>query len=107
MNILFDHSVPAPLAKGLSSHYVRTAAQENWNALKNGDLLATIESSGRFDVFVTCDQNIAFQQDLTDRTLAVIVIDTNIWPVIMTDIDKVVRAVNAATTSSMQIVRYP
>jgi hypothetical protein len=105
LNVLFDHNVPVQLISVLSNHTVRTAAQEGWDALSNGDLLAA--ASSQFDVFVTCDQNIVHQQRLSSRSIAIVAVNTNIWPVIRTDPSRITRAVDAATTGGYQAVDYP
>lgn len=105
MRVLLDHSVPASLRWSLTHHQVRTTAQEGWNTLNNGALLAAAETS--FDVFVTCDQNIAHQQNLAGRRIAIVAVNTNSWPVISSDPSRVVKAVDAATVGSYQTVTYP
>ncbi len=106
MRVLLDHSVPAPLKRSLSHHEVRTTAEEGWDTMQNGSLLAAAANSG-FDVFVTCDQNLAYQQNMIGRRIAVVVIDTNAWPVINADVTRIVRAVDSATTGSFVTVTYP
>jgi hypothetical protein len=105
LRILLDHSVPAPLRSSLAHHDVRTTAQEGWDTLKNGDLLAVAEAA--FDVFVTCDQNIAYQQNLRGRQIAIVAINTNAWPVIGNDPGMVVQAIDRATPGNFQTVNYP
>jgi hypothetical protein len=105
MDVLLDHNVPVPLVELLHGHAVRTAVQEGWDALSNGKLLAA--AGARFDVLVTCDQNIVHQQNLSGRTIAIVAVSTNLWPVIRADPDRVKRAVDAATAGSYQAVNYP
>jgi hypothetical protein len=94
------------LTQSLSGHEVRTTAEEAWDQLQNGALLAAAAEAG-FDVFVTCDQNIAYQQNMSGRRIAIVVINTNSWPVIRSDTAKVVQAVDAAATGSFATVIYP
>jgi len=94
------------LRHSLSHHDVRTTAQEGWDKLQNGALLAAATQAG-FDVFVTCDQNMSHQQNMSGRRIAMVVINTNSWPVISTDTTKVVQAVDAAATGSFATVTYP
>lgn len=105
MNVLLDHNVPVPVAELLPGHAVRTAVQEGWDGLSNGRLLAAAEA--RFDVLVTCDQNIVYQQNLSGRTIAIVAVSTNLWPVIKADPGRIRRAVETATTGSYQMVDYP
>ncbi len=63
MKVLLDHCVPRRFGKLLAEHQVRTAFEMGWAGLKNGELLA--QAASRFDAFVTVDQNVQFQQNLT------------------------------------------
>jgi hypothetical protein len=78
MRILFDQGTPVPLKEYLSEHQVQTAYELGWSWLPNGELLAAAE--GRFDVLVTTDRNLRFQQSLSGRKLAVLVLPTTSWP---------------------------
>ena len=72
MNILFDVNVPWNLRKFLTPHYVVTTQQKGWRRLENGDLLAIAQQE--FEVFLTVDSNIDFQQHLGEFVIAVIVL---------------------------------
>jgi hypothetical protein len=93
MRILFDQGTPAPLRRALAPHEVSTAFELGWSNLENGDLLRTAE--GRFEVFVTTDQNLRHQQNLTGRQLAILVLPTTNWLEIQRHQDEVAAAVNA------------
>ena len=93
MKILFDHGTPAPLRRSLPGHEISTAYEMGWAKLSNGDLLAAAEKS--FDVFITTDQNLRYQQNLTGRRLAILVLPTTSWPEIQKHTDKVAGAVTA------------
>ena len=79
MKILFDTNTPATLARSLRGHRVTRAGELGWQRLANGALLDAAEKAG-FDVLVTCDQNVRYQQNFTDRKLAVVILSTNHWP---------------------------
>lgn len=81
MRILFDHGTPAPLRSFLTGHTVRAAKAQGWDTLTNGDLLTAAEAAG-FDLLVTTDKNIRYQQNLTCRTIAVLVLGNAQWPVL-------------------------
>ncbi len=81
MRILFDHGTPAPLRSCLTGHTVREAKAQGWDTFKNGDLLTAAEAAG-FDVLVTTDKNLRYQQNLSDRTIAIIVLGNAQWPVL-------------------------
>jgi NAD(P)H-hydrate repair Nnr-like enzyme with NAD(P)H-hydrate epimerase domain len=90
---VFDQGTPAPLRSHLSAHQVSTAFELNWGTLKNGELLSKAEAAG-FEVLVTTDQNLRYQQNLSKRRIAVVVIGTTSWPRIKKGVAAVVDAVN-------------
>ena len=73
MRILLDEQLPRQLAPYLIGHAARTVQQESWAGLKNGVLLTSAEAAG-FDVFLTGDQNLEFQQNISKRRLGVVVL---------------------------------
>lgn len=75
MKILLDECVPVPLGKILSEHICRTAQQMGWKSIENGALLDLAE--GEFDVFITADQGVRYQQNLTGRRIAILELSTN------------------------------
>jgi len=106
MLILFDHSTPAPLSTPLSGHTVTKAKDRGWDKLTNGDLLVEAERAG-YDVLLTADKNIRYQQNLVGRQLALVVLSTPQWPRVRLYLDRVVAAVNAATPGSYTEVDIP
>ena len=72
MRVLLDEQLPRQLAQYMVGHDVRTVQQQSWAGLKNGALLAAAEAAG-FPVLLTGDQNLEHQQNLTKRTLDVVV----------------------------------
>jgi hypothetical protein len=99
MKILFDQATPLPIRQYLRSHIVRTAAQEGWSRLRNGDLLRAAEQAG-FDLLLTSYRNMGYQQNLTGRKLAIVVISLQQWPQLRLHIQSVVDAVNVALPGS-------
>ena len=79
MTILFDGNTPTPLRRALRGHKATRARELNWQSLRNGALLDAAEEAG-FDILLTCDQNIAYQQNFSGRKLAVLILPTNHWP---------------------------
>ena len=75
MRILLDEYVPWPMHKLLAGHECSTAQQRGWGGIKNGDLLRLAE--GEFDLFITSDQNIRYQQNLANRSIAILELSTN------------------------------
>jgi uncharacterized protein DUF5615 len=72
VRVLLDECVDWRLSRDLTSHDVKTARQMGWSTIKNGELLAL--TAPVFDVFVTVDRNLSFQQNLAVHSLAVIVL---------------------------------
>jgi hypothetical protein len=95
MLVLFDQGTPVPIRKYLKGHAVQTTAQRGWEELKNGELLKAAEEA-EFEVFLTPDKNIRYQQNLALRTIAIVVLGNSQWPVLRHHVDRVVAAVNAA-----------
>jgi len=106
MLILFDHGTPRGIARFLPDHTVTRAKERGWDRLTNGDLLSEAERA-RFDVLLTTDKNIRYQQNLSDRKIAVVVLSTPQWPLVRLHIDKIAAAVNAATPGSYAEVEIP
>jgi len=79
VRILFDQGTPVPLRQSLTRHEVTTVYECGWSRLKNGELLETAEKRG-FDVLVTTDSNLKYQQNLTSRRIAIVVLSTPSWP---------------------------
>jgi hypothetical protein len=99
MLILFDHVTPRGIARFLPGHTVTKAKDRGWDTLSNGDLLAVAEQAG-FDVLLTADKNMRYQQNLTGRRIALVVLSTPQWPVVRLHIERIAAAVNAATPGS-------
>ena|SRR5690242_5544165 len=93
MRILFDHGTPAPLRHGLADHEVSTAREMGWDELDNGALIAAAEK--HFEVLITTDQSIRYQQNLTSRKLAILVLPTTSWPKIKFHRAAIINAVAA------------
>ena len=72
MRILLDESLPHDLAALIPGHEVSTVRDEGWTSVKNGKLLAL--AATRFDVFITADRNLEFQQNLAKLPVAVVVL---------------------------------
>jgi hypothetical protein len=104
MHVLFDNGVPRGVASGLSGHVVEEARDRGWDRLKNGDLLDAAEAAG-FDVFVTTDRNIQYQQNLSKRTLAIVGLSKGSWPLIKHQLSDIASAVAATTPGSVRRLR--
>jgi hypothetical protein len=106
MLILFDHSTPAPLRYALKGHVIVEAVERGWERLANGALLEAAEAAG-FDLFVTADKNIRYQQNLTGRRVAIVALGNAQWPVLRQHVERVAAVVDAATPGSYAEVSIP
>ena len=106
MLILFDQATPVPLRPYLKGHTVRTAAQQGWDRLKNGDLLEAVEEAG-FDMLLTTDKNMRYQQNFVGRKIAVLVLGQQNWSLLLPHVQLVVDAVNAITPGNYAEVEIP
>jgi hypothetical protein len=78
MRILFDQGAPSGIARSLSGHEVTQAMERGWDRISNGELLNVAEAAG-FDVLLTTDKKLRYQQNLTGRRLAVVVLGNSTW----------------------------
>ena len=81
MLVLFDQGAPKGVAPSLKGHTVLTARERGWDQLTNGALLEAAEGAA-FDVLFTTDQRIRYQQNLTGRKLAIILLPSNQVPIV-------------------------
>lgn len=106
MLVLFDQGTPVGIRRHLNAHTVRTAAEEGWSTLLNGQLLRAAEDAG-FDVLLTTDGSLPFQQKLEGRRLAVIVLTKNRWSLIRRVLPEIAAAVASAKPGSWAEVQVP
>jgi hypothetical protein len=107
MLILFDHGTPAGLARVLTLHTVFTAQSRGWDTLENGALLTAAEAAS-FDLLVTTDRRIRYQQNLSGRKIAIVVLaGTTKWSRIRLQFGRIMAAVNAAAPGSYVEVEIP
>ena len=95
MRVLFDECVPWPIHHAFTPHACSSAQLRGWAGRRNGALLTSAEAE--FDVFVTADQNLNYQQNLTGRRIGVVVVSTN-------DLRRLRQAV-AAIVLAIELVR--
>jgi hypothetical protein len=107
MKIILDESVPQKLRLLIEGgHMVVTTWFQGWSGLKNGALLDAAEEAG-FDLFITADQELSYQQNLTGRQMALVVLSTNNWSIIKVHIGEIMAVIDAATPGSYTEVRIP
>ena len=99
MKVLFDQNVPRKLVAALAKHEVTRSAQLGWEKLQNGDLLRAAEAAD-FVCLVTADRNLAYQQNLGMRRIAIVVLPSGNWPLVQTRLGEIVAAVDGAQSGS-------
>jgi hypothetical protein len=107
MLILFDHGTPRGLTAALPGHSVITAQSRGWDRLSNGDLLDVAEQMG-IDLLLTTDQRIRYQQNLTVRRIALVVLTgTTKWSRVRLHLERIAAAVSAAAPGTCAEVEIP
>jgi predicted nuclease of predicted toxin-antitoxin system len=107
VKILLDESVPQKLRLLIEGgHVTFTAWFQGWSGLKNGPLLDAAEEAG-FDLFITADQELRYQQNLKGRKIAIVVLSTNNWELVKASILRIMAAIDAATPGSYAEVGIP
>jgi hypothetical protein len=107
MLILFDHGTPKRLAAALSGHTVVSAQSRGWDRVTNGVLLDVSEQAG-FDLLLSTDQGIRYQQNLAGRKIAIVVLTgATKWSRVRLHLSVIAAVVNAATPGSYTEVKIP
>ena len=107
MRIVFDKNVPVGVRRFLTKHEVRTFVEMGWHPqLENGELFMAAGAAG-FDVMVTSDQNIRYQQNLRGQKLALVVLGSNIWPVVRQYSAAIMARVDGATPGGYDFIEMP
>jgi len=104
--VLFDQGTPVPLRRLLTQPEVATAYERGWAQLQNGSLLDVAEAEG-YELLVTTDTNLRYQQNLASRRIAIVVLTTTSWPRIQRAIDLVVQAVDSAVPGGYFEIAIP
>jgi predicted nuclease of predicted toxin-antitoxin system len=103
VKVLFDHNVPFGLRKALAEHEVALADEMGWAKVGNGELLRSAEDAG-FEVMLTCDQNLVYQQNMTKRQISLVILNTNNWKLLQRNLRMIVEAVGSAERGSFQFL---
>ena len=106
MHILFDQGTPVPLRRCLTDHDVATAYERGWSSVTNGDLIRLAELNG-FELLITTDTNLRYQQNLQGRSLAILVLTTTSWPRIRLATGNIVAAIRGIEAGSYQELVIP
>jgi hypothetical protein len=94
MRVLFDQGTPVPLRQFLASHTVTTVYEKGWSTTRNGDLLRLADQQ-MFEVFLTTDHNLKYQQNLKELQIAIVVLPTTSWPVIQKHTAKIAEVLDS------------
>jgi hypothetical protein len=106
MLVLFDNGSPRGLAAFLAGHKVEEARLHGWEELANGDLIEAAEAAG-FEVLVTTDKNIRYQQNLKGRKIAIVVLQHSQWPMVKLVAAEIAAAVDAVQPGGYVEVEVP
>lgn len=106
MKILFDNGTPKPIARSLVGHEITFARRIGWHELENGELIQKAEEAG-YEVLLSTDKNIQYQQNLAGRKIALVILGNQQWPLVKLHLDKIAAAVNAAAPGSFVEVNIP
>ena len=100
MRILFDNGTPRGVAHGLTGHTVEECRAHGWDTLRNGELLDAAEAA-RFDVLLTTDRNIRYKQNLTHRTIAIVILGKGRWRLIKNRLS-IARVIEPAVATNIE-----
>lgn len=103
MKVLLDENLAHRLRKNLGAHEVFTVNFKGWAGLKNGDLLRTAENNG-IEVFLTGDQTVTYEQNLTERTIAIVTLSSVEWDILKHHLPLIITAIDNALPGSFQAV---
>ena len=106
MLILFDHSTPRGLRRFLHGHTVHVAEEHDWHRIANGLLIRRAEEVG-YQLLISADQTIQYQQNLSVRKIAILVLMKNDWSLIRPHVDVVNAAVNLIQPGEYVEVDFP
>jgi len=90
--ILLDQNIPFPVARQLVGHDVVHTSQRSWGHLTNGDLWAAAQRNS-FDIMISADRGILHEQNHTNRKIALVMLDTNRWPIVRQNLEAIRRTV--------------
>ncbi len=93
MKIILDENLPKALKRYFSAYEVTTVQEQGWAGVKNGELMVRID--GAYDIFLTSDKNLKYQQNLTGRSIAIIELPTNRLKLLVTIVDKILAEVES------------
>jgi hypothetical protein len=102
MNVIIDECVPHIVKKRLPERQIKTVQDMGWSGIKNGELLKLVET--KFDIFVTSDKNLKYQQNLANRKLAIILLPSNQVPIIVSLLPEIDDAIGRASLGDFIVI---
>jgi hypothetical protein len=106
MKVLLDVCTPVQIRNALSGHEVHTAVKMGWGQLENGDLLRVTESAG-FHLLIICDKNLRYQQNLSNRAIAILELWTNHRPTLEQHFEYIRDAAESMKSGEYRSLRSP
>lgn len=103
--VLLDENIPIALRRLLKTYEARHVHDLGWAGLSNGRLIATAEQAG-FDMMITADQSLRYQQNLKGSRLALVVLNSNNWPLIRRHVDAITAALLRAEPGKVEEVVF-
>ena len=103
MKVLLDENLDHALRKLLGPHEVVTVTYMGWMGVQNGALLRVAEESG-FDVLLTGDRTLSYEQNLTGRRLAIVALSAIQLPILRENLAKIIAAIDGAAPGTFQAV---
>ena len=101
--VLLDENLTHKLRLLLTGHTVITAQYQGWAGKSNGDLITLAETVG-FDVLVTADKNLSYQQNMSDRRVALVVLSAGREKIVLAGASRILSAIDAAQPNSYTFV---
>jgi predicted nuclease of predicted toxin-antitoxin system len=105
MRIILDECVPWPMHRLLPQHSVTSVQAQGWSGIRNSELLRRAESD--FDLFITSDQNIRYQQNLAGQKIAILELSTNDLRRIRIAATLIEEAVNTIGSTEFRALEIP
>lgn len=102
MKIIFDENVPWPLKQFFEAHEVTSIQKQGWAGIENGELIE--KTDNQFDVLLIADKNLRYQQNLSSRTIAIVELPTNRWPILKHIAHRIVRATEMISPGAYVII---
>jgi hypothetical protein len=106
MLVLLDQGTPIGVRSALQEYDVKTAYEQGWSMLSNGELLREAEEAG-FEVLLTTDKNIVYQQNIATRKIAIVALSRNRWTLIRPMLQQIREAVDSVKPGACVLVEIP